>query len=86
MIEAGLKNFDISAWYIVLAPAATPGEIVQKLNAEINKAIKDPELRARMAAQGVEFAGGTPAEADQFVRAEIKRWRQIIKSTGMSAQ
>jgi tripartite-type tricarboxylate transporter receptor subunit TctC len=34
----------------------------------------------------VEFAGGTPAEADQFVRAEIKRWRQIIKSTGMSAQ
>ena len=85
MIEAGLKNFDISAWYIVLAPAATPAEIVQRLNTEINKAMGDPELRARMASQGVEFAGGTPAQADAFVRAEIKRWREIIKTTGMSA-
>lgn len=85
MIEAGLRNFDISAWYVVLAPAATPRDVIQKLNAEINRAMGDPELRSRMATQGVEFAGGTPEQADAFIRSEIKRWRQIIKTTGMSA-
>ena len=84
MIEAGLPNFDISAWYIVVAPAATPREVIQKLNAEINKAMGDAEIRKRMSAQGVEFAGGTPEQADAFIRSEIKRWRQIIKTTGMS--
>ncbi len=84
MIEAGLRNFDISAWYTVVAPAATPRDVIQKLNAEINKAMGDAEIRKRMSAQGVEFAGGTPEQADAFVRSEIKRWRQIIKTTGMS--
>ena len=84
MIEAGLPNFDISAWYIVVAPAATPREVVLKLNAELNKAMGDADIRTRMSAQGVEFAGGTPEQADAFIRSEIKRWRQIIKTTGMS--
>ncbi len=84
MIEAGLSNFDISAWYIVVAPAATSREVIQKLNAELNKAMGDADIRTRMSAQGVEFAGGTPEQADAFIRSEIKRWRQIIKTTGMS--
>ena len=84
MIEAGLPNFDISAWYIVVAPAAAPREVVLKLNAELNKAMGDADIRARMSAQGVEFAGGSPEQADAFIRSEIKRWRQIIKTTGMS--
>ena len=85
MIEAGLRDFDISAWYVVVAPAATPRDVIQKLNAEINKAIGDSELRARMASRGVEFIGGTPEQCDAFIRSEIKRWRQIIKTTGMTA-
>ncbi len=85
MIEAGLRDFDISAWYVVLAPAATPRDVIRKLNNEINRAMSDPELRSRMGTQGVEFAGGTPEQADAFIRSEIKRWRQIIKTTGMSA-
>ena len=51
---------------------------------EINKVMADPELKAKMTAQGVEFVGGTPEEADAFVRGEISRWRKIIKATGMT--
>jgi tripartite-type tricarboxylate transporter receptor subunit TctC len=78
-------QFRYQRWYVVLAPAATPREIIQKLNSEINRAMKMRRSARRMSAQGVEFAGGTPEQADAFIRSEIKRWRQIIKTTGMSA-
>ena len=84
MIEAGLPNFEISAWYVLLAPAGMPREIMQALNAEANKAMRDPELRSRLSKQGVEFVGGTPEQADAFIRSEMTRWRQIIKTTGMT--
>lgn len=84
MIEAGLANFEISAWYVLLAPAGMPREIMQTLNAEANKAMRDPELRSRLSKQGVELIGGTPEQADAFIRSEMTRWRQIIKTTGMT--
>ena len=83
MIEAGLPGFEIIAWYVVFVPANTPKDIMQRLNAEVNKAVKDPELRATLGAQGVELTGGTPEEADAFVNGEIERWAKIIKTTGM---
>ena len=83
MIEAGLPGFEIIAWYVVFVPANTPKDILQRLNAEVNKAVKDPELRATLGAQGVELTGGTPEEADAFVNGEIERWAKIIKTTGM---
>ena len=83
MIEAGLPGFEISAWYVMFAPANTPKDIMQRLNAEVNKAVKDPELRATLGAQGVELTGGTSEEADAFVNGEIERWAKIIKTTGM---
>ena len=81
MIEAGLTGFDVRAWFAVLAPARTPREIVQKLNTEINKALNDPTIRSRLSADGVELVGGTPAEIDAFIRAEMARWPKIIKAT-----
>lgn len=83
MIEAGLKDFEISAWYMVLAPRGTPPAIVQKLNTEINKAMQDPEVRERLGSQGVDFVGGTPEEAQKFMRSEIERWARVAKITGM---
>jgi tripartite-type tricarboxylate transporter receptor subunit TctC len=83
MIEAGLPGFEISAWYVMFAPANTPKDIMQRLNAEVNKAIKDPDLRATLGDQGVELTGGTSEEADAFVNGEIERWAKIIKATGM---
>jgi len=84
MIESGLPGFDISAWYMIFAPAGTPKDVVARLNAEINKAIADPEVRRTLGEQGVEFTGGTPEEAEKFVHDEIARWAKIIKTRGMS--
>jgi len=85
MIESGLPGFDISAWYVMFAPANVPKDVMQRLNAEVNKAIADPELRKSLSDQGVEFTGGTSADADKFVHGEIDRWARIIKTRGMSA-
>ena len=85
MIESGLPAFDISAWYVMFAPANVPKDVMQRLNAEVNKAIADPELRKSLGEQGVEFTGGTSADADKFVHGEVDRWGKIIKTRGMSA-
>lgn len=84
MIEAGLPGFDISAWYVMFAPAGTPRDVLQRLNAEVNKAIADPDLRKTLGEQGVEFTGGTSEQADTFVHGEIARWGKIIKTRGMT--
>jgi tripartite-type tricarboxylate transporter receptor subunit TctC len=84
MIEAGLPDFDISAWYVMFAPAGTPKDVMARLNAEVNKAIADPDLRRTLGEQGVEFTGGTPEDADRFVHGEVERWSRIIKTKGMS--
>ena len=86
MIEAGLPGFEISAWYVMFAPAGVPKDVMVRLNAEVNKAIENPELRARLGAQGVEFTGGTPEAADAFVHAEHERWTRIIKASGFKAE
>ena len=85
MIEAGLPGFDISAWYVMFAPANVPKDVMQRLNAEVNKAVADPEMRKSLGEQGVEFTGGSPDDADKFVKGEIERWGRIIKTRGMSA-
>ena len=58
---------------------------MQRLNSEVLKAIRDPELRATLGAQGVELTGSTPEEADAFVNSEIERWSTIIKAKGMKS-
>lgn len=83
MTEAGLPEFEISAWYMVLAPKGVPAETVRRLNAELNKAIQDTEVRDKLGSQGVDFVGGTPADAEKFLRAEIERWARVAKTTGM---
>ena len=83
MVEAGLPNFEISAWYMVLGPKGMPPAVVQRLNTEINKAIQDPEIRAQLGSQGVDFVGGTPQEAATFLNSEIERWAKVVKATGM---
>jgi tripartite-type tricarboxylate transporter receptor subunit TctC len=86
MIEAGLPDFEVSAWYVVLVPAKTPKPIVQTLNTEINKVLNDADVRARFLTQGVEIVGGTPEQADTFLRAEAERWKKVVAATGIKAQ
>jgi tripartite-type tricarboxylate transporter receptor subunit TctC len=86
MIEAGVPGFEISAWYMVLAPKSMPADVVQKVNAAINKAITDPELAKRLSAQGVEFVGGSVKGAEEFLAAEVDRWGKIIKAANIKAE
>ena len=83
MIEAGLPDFEISAWYVVMAPKNLPPEVLRRLNAEVNKAIQDPEVRERLGSQGVDFVGGSAAEAEKFIRSELDRWARVARTTGM---
>jgi tripartite-type tricarboxylate transporter receptor subunit TctC len=83
MIEAGLPDFEISAWYVVMAPKNLPPEVLRRLNAEVNKAIQDPEVRERLGNQGVDFVGGSAADAEKFIRSELERWARVARTTGM---
>jgi tripartite-type tricarboxylate transporter receptor subunit TctC len=85
MIEAGLPGFEVVGWYMLFAPAGTPKEIMAVLNAEANRAIKDPEVGAKLGSQGVEWVGGTTEQADAFLRSEMARWGKIARETGMKA-
>jgi tripartite-type tricarboxylate transporter receptor subunit TctC len=84
--EAGLPGYDATAWYGVLAPAGTAPEIVAKLNAEINKGIRQPDVAERLAAEGAEMVGGTPEEFGAFIKTETARWEKVVKAAGVKAQ
>ena len=83
--ESGLPGFDAAAWQGVVLPAGTPVDVVTKLNTEIIKALQDPAVRARLAAQGADVYGSTPAEYGAYIRAEMPRWAKIIKESGAKA-
>ncbi|HZY21276.1 MAG TPA: tripartite tricarboxylate transporter substrate binding protein [Beijerinckiaceae bacterium] len=80
--ESGLQGFDASSWFAIFAPAKTPPEIVQKLNAEVLKALADPELQKRFADIGGEIRPYKPDELAAFVKAEIEKWAKVVKASG----
>lgn len=77
--EAGLKGFDIGTWFGVLAPAATPRDVVARLNAEIVKIIQSPDFRARMAEIGAEPVGNTADQMGQQIRDETERFARLVR-------
>jgi tripartite-type tricarboxylate transporter receptor subunit TctC len=77
MNEAGLPGYETSTWGGVLAPARTPKDVVAKLNVEINKALAAPDVQAKLATTGIEVAGGTPQEFQDFIQSEMKKWAAV---------
>ena len=86
LAEAGISGFEAAAWQGIVVPAGTPNEIVQKLNAEVNKALTHPDIRSRLAAQGADILGGTPAEYAAYLRSEMPRWAKAVKDSGAKAE
>ncbi|WP_089400070.1 Bug family tripartite tricarboxylate transporter substrate binding protein [Noviherbaspirillum humi] len=80
--EAGFKGVEAATWFGFLVPAGTPAPIIQKLNAETNKALKTPEVREKIAAEGAEVLGGTPEEFAALIKSEIARWGVVVKESG----
>jgi tripartite-type tricarboxylate transporter receptor subunit TctC len=80
--EAGLPGYEVVFWFGVLAPAGTPPEIVAKLNSEINKILKMPDVREKMTATGDFPQGSTPEEFMQLIRTDITRWGKVVKDSG----
>ena len=84
--EAGYPNFEISAWYGMLAPAATSPEIIKRLNAELNKAISTPDLKEKFAANGIEPLGGAPEQFRDYIRSESDRFGKVIKDADIKGE
>lgn len=81
--EAGLPGYEASSWYGILAPAGTPRDIVAKLNAELAKALDQPEVRASLIAEGAEPAGGSPEQFAAHIRTEKERLGKIIRDANI---
>jgi tripartite-type tricarboxylate transporter receptor subunit TctC len=83
--ESGYAGFDAPAWWGVLASAKTPPEIVRRMNDEINKALKVPEIAAKLSGQGMTIVGGPPETARDFIDKQVTVWAQVVKDNNIKA-
>ncbi len=86
MNESGVPGYDATSWYGVLAPARTPRAIVDKLNAEIARAVKAPDLRDRLQSEGAIPVGNTPEQFAAFIQRELARWAKVIQNAGIKVE
>jgi tripartite-type tricarboxylate transporter receptor subunit TctC len=84
MAEAGVPGYEVAGWYGMLAPAGTPPAIVNKLQQEIARILKLPDMKEKLALDGSEGVGSTPAQFGRHMREEVAKWRQLIKETGIT--
>jgi len=81
--EQGVTGFESGTWQGVLVPASTPPAVVAKLNTELTKIIRSPEVRSRLTVQGAEVYTMTPAEFGTFFETERKRWAEVVRKGGV---
>jgi tripartite-type tricarboxylate transporter receptor subunit TctC len=84
--EQGLKGYDANTNGGFLAPAGTPKAIVAKLNAEINAALKLPDVRAKLETAGIEIQGGTPQEYAALIKSDLAKWGKVVKEAGIQPE
>lgn len=83
LAEQGLNGFESGTWQGVLVPSGTPAAVVARLNAELIKVIRSPEIRARLTGQGAEVVTMSPAEQDEFFKRERSRWATVVAQAGI---
>jgi tripartite-type tricarboxylate transporter receptor subunit TctC len=81
--ESGYSGMEAGLWYGMLAPKGTPRAVVERLNAAINQALQDNDMRKRFAASAIEVVGSTPEEFGRYARAEIKRWGEVARAANI---
>ena len=85
LAEIGYGQFEAPAWWAVLAPAKTPPEIIARMNAEISKALQNPDTAKKLEAQGISLIGGSSDTARMFIEKQIDIWGKVVKDYGIKA-
>ena len=85
-IAETLPGFEAVAWYAIVAPPGTPNDITDKINVDVNEALRQPEIRDRLKKLSAETFGGSPKKAATFMREEVKRWGSVIKEADIKLQ
>ena len=83
--ESGVPGYAAESWYGLMAPAGTPPEVIERLNAAAKKAVQSDTFRKRVADEGLVISAGTPVELGAYVRAEEARWRRVVREGGITA-
>ena len=84
--ESGLKGYEALVWQGLLAPAGTPPDIINRLNAETVKILSMADIKERFAKLGVVVAPGTPQDFDKVIRRDVDKWAKVIKGAGIEPQ
>jgi len=84
--ESGLKGYEATTWFGLMAPVKTPKEIVARWNTEVDKILASPDLKSRFLNDGLEAMGGSQEEFARFIRVEIDKYAKVVKSSGMKPQ
>ena len=84
--ELGLKGFEVTSWFGLVAPAGTPREVVMRLNDALNRTTQDPQVHETLVSRGAAVIQSTPEEFYNFVKAEIEKWGPIVKRAGVVAE
>jgi tripartite-type tricarboxylate transporter receptor subunit TctC len=85
-IAETLPGFNNTSWYGILAPAGTPGPIITRINAEMNRAAANPEFIKQVESIGLEVASSTPKEMGDMIRSELARWTKVIRAAGIKGE
>jgi tripartite-type tricarboxylate transporter receptor subunit TctC len=86
MAEAGMPRFSIGTWAALVGPAKMPGDLVDRINQEVNAAIKRPEVREQLERQAFEYAPSSPEEMGTFLKDQIEIWRRAVRESGIKPE
>jgi tripartite-type tricarboxylate transporter receptor subunit TctC len=86
MMESGYTDFESGTWFALAAPAGTPRDIIQRLNAEAGRVIQQPDVREKLAAQGADPMSGNVEQTVAYARGEIAKWARVVKASGIKVE
>jgi tripartite-type tricarboxylate transporter receptor subunit TctC len=84
--ESGFKDFETSTWFGLLARAGTPQPIISRLNSDVDRALQTAEVRDKIASEGAEVLGGTPAQFADLLKRELEKWSRVVRESGAKVE